>query len=99
MRLRQRAIASPLSSLCMTDVNALTSSAVDASAAVSVSSSSERRASASALAESASSLAERSSSATASDEEVLRRVWARADDSRNADRRGPMRQSAYDAPG
>ena len=40
---------------------------------------------------------ERSSSATASDEEVLRRVWARADDSRNADRRGPMRQAAYDA--
>lgn len=40
---------------------------------------------------------ERSSSASASDEEVLRRVWARADDSRNADRRDKMRQASYDA--
>ena len=40
---------------------------------------------------------ERSSSAQATDQEVLRRVWARADDPRNAARRGPMRQAAFDA--
>ena len=40
---------------------------------------------------------ERSSSATASDEEVLRRVWARGDDTQNAERKGLMRQAAYDA--
>jgi hypothetical protein len=40
---------------------------------------------------------ERSSSAAASDEEVLRRVWARGDDPLNSERRGPMRQAAFDA--
>lgn len=40
---------------------------------------------------------DRSSSAAASDEEVLRRVWARADDGRNAEKRSQLRQAAFDA--
>ena len=40
---------------------------------------------------------ERSASAQATDEEVLRRVWARADDPRNAKQRDLMRQAVYDA--
>lgn len=40
---------------------------------------------------------ERSTSAGASDEEVLRRVWARADDPQNKDQRDNLRQAAYDA--
>lgn len=40
---------------------------------------------------------ERSTSTQASDEEVLRRVWARADESRNSDRKSLLRQAIYDA--
>jgi hypothetical protein len=40
---------------------------------------------------------ERSAAARASDAEVLRRVWARADDPRNAGARSAMRQAAFDA--
>lgn len=40
---------------------------------------------------------ERSASAQATDEEVLRRVWARADDSQNTEKRDLMRQAVYDA--
>ncbi|GFR88683.1 hypothetical protein ElyMa_002524100 [Elysia marginata] len=40
---------------------------------------------------------ERSSAAAATDEEVLRRIWARANDGRNAGRRKKMRQACYDA--
>ena len=38
-----------------------------------------------------------SSSTTATDEECLRRVWARADDPANAKNKDKMRQAAYDA--
>ena len=40
---------------------------------------------------------EHSTSARASDAETLRRVWARANDSNNADNSHKMRQAAYDA--
>ena len=40
---------------------------------------------------------ERSASAQATDEEVLRRIWARADDSRNSKHRDLMHQASYDA--
>lgn len=40
---------------------------------------------------------ERSSSAQATDEEVLRRVWARANDRQNSEKRDLMRQAVYDA--
>jgi len=40
---------------------------------------------------------ERSASAQATDEEVLRRVWARAGDPRNSERHDLLRQAAYDA--
>jgi hypothetical protein len=56
-----------------------------------------------ALAERAVAVVERaragnwSASADATDEEVLRRVWARADDAKNAANRTSLRQAAFDA--